>query len=87
MTWLRDNNTHINKPLADNSKSVQKRVVMCEFIPMMSNVSSNGGWTKVGDGEGNKKLIITQGDISIALEEDDIVKLIESLAFFDPRFY
>lgn len=27
MTWLRDNNTHLNKSEQDNSKSVQERLV------------------------------------------------------------
>lgn len=30
MTWLRDNNTHVNRSEQENSKSDQERVVMCD---------------------------------------------------------
>lgn len=54
---------------------------------LMGEIKDNGGWSHVGDGQGNKELVITKGDKTIHLNEDEIKELIERLSFFDPRLY
>ena len=48
-------------------------------------VETNGGYTSLGDGQGNKKIYLTKNGVTMILDESDIIHMRNVLSFFDPR--
>ncbi len=51
----------------------------------MSPVTTNAGYTHIGDNQGNKTLLITKDGLTLKLNEPEIKELLSNLSFFDPR--